>query len=51
MLILGSDSGKVVILEYNELKNRFEKTHEETFGKTGCRRITPGKSILIQANI
>jgi splicing factor 3B subunit 3 len=41
-LIIGSDSGKTVILEYDAVKNRFVKTHEETFGKTGCRRIVPG---------
>ena len=46
-LIIGSDSGKTVILEYDSLKNRFVKTHEETFGKTGCRRIVPGILHLI----
>lgn len=42
-VIIGSDSGRMVILEFDTHKNRFVKTHEETFGKTGCRRIVPGK--------
>jgi splicing factor 3B subunit 3 len=42
-VIIGSDSGRVVILEYNPTKNIFEKVHQETFGKSGCRRIVPGQ--------
>jgi len=42
-VIIGSDSGRIVILEYNPVKNRFEKVHQETFGKSGCRRIVPGQ--------
>jgi len=41
-IIIGSDSGKAVILEFDNHKKRFIKTHEEAFGKTGCRRILPG---------
>ena len=58
--VVASDSGRIVILEYDGTKNmpgplfasfafhlasetlsdlRFEKVHQETFGKTGCRRI------------
>ncbi|EGG17647.1 CPSF domain-containing protein [Cavenderia fasciculata] len=44
-LIVGSDSGRVVILEYNPSKNVFEKVHQETFGRSGCRRIVPGQYI------
>jgi len=40
---VGSDSGRVVILEYNPTKNILEKVHQETIGKTGCRRIVPGQ--------
>ena len=40
---MGSDSGRIVILEYNPTKNAFEKRHQETFGKSGCRRIVPGQ--------
>eukprot|EP01117_Protostelium_nocturnum_P009747 TRINITY_DN3484_c0_g1_i1.p1 TRINITY_DN3484_c0_g1~~TRINITY_DN3484_c0_g1_i1.p1 ORF type:complete len:1179 (-),score=412.47 TRINITY_DN3484_c0_g1_i1:140-3676(-) len=42
-VIVGSDSGRIVILEYNPAKNRFDKIHQETFGKSGCRRIIPGQ--------
>ncbi|GAM20196.1 hypothetical protein SAMD00019534_033710, partial [Acytostelium subglobosum LB1] len=42
-IIVGSDSGRVVILEYNPTRNRFDKVHQETFGRTGCRRIVPGQ--------
>ena len=42
-VIVGSDSGRITILEYNPSKNAMEKVHMETFGKSGCRRIVPGK--------
>jgi splicing factor 3B subunit 3 len=42
-IIVGSDSGKIAVLEYNAQKNTFDKVHMETFGKTGCRRIVPGQ--------
>eukprot|EP01119_Soliformovum_irregulare_P015210 TRINITY_DN424_c0_g1_i1.p1 TRINITY_DN424_c0_g1~~TRINITY_DN424_c0_g1_i1.p1 ORF type:complete len:1199 (+),score=332.07 TRINITY_DN424_c0_g1_i1:182-3778(+) len=42
-VIVGSDSGRIVILEYNPTKNTFDKIHQETFGKSGCRRIVPGQ--------
>ncbi|KAG0308305.1 Splicing factor 3B subunit 3 [Dissophora globulifera] len=42
-IVVGSDSGRIVILEYNPTKNVFEKVHQETFGKSGCRRIVPGQ--------
>ncbi|CAH1955904.1 unnamed protein product [Acanthoscelides obtectus] len=41
-VVVGSDSGRIVILEYIPQKNIFEKIHQETFGKSGCRRIVPG---------
>ncbi|KAK3816054.1 MAG: splicing factor 3B subunit 3 [Benniella sp.] len=40
-IVIGSDSGRIVILEYNPTKNVFEKAHQETFGKSGCRRTDP----------
>ena len=46
-LVIGSDSGKIVILEYIPAKNTFEKVHQETFGKSGCRRIVPGQYLAI----
>eukprot|EP01104_Vermistella_antarctica_P018274 TRINITY_DN670_c0_g1_i2.p1 TRINITY_DN670_c0_g1~~TRINITY_DN670_c0_g1_i2.p1 ORF type:complete len:1189 (-),score=349.07 TRINITY_DN670_c0_g1_i2:263-3829(-) len=42
-VIVGTDSGRISILEYNEAKSRFDSVHLETFGKTGCRRIVPGQ--------
>lgn len=42
-LAIGSESGRIVILEYLPEKNRFEKLHQETFGRSGCRRIVPGQ--------
>ncbi|KAK2157142.1 hypothetical protein NP493_1904g00008 [Ridgeia piscesae] len=46
-LVIGSDSGRIVILEYIPQKNIFEKVHQETFGKSGCRRIVPGQYLAI----
>ncbi|KAJ8329230.1 pre-mRNA-splicing factor rse1 [Batrachochytrium dendrobatidis] len=42
-LVVGSDSGRIVILEYNPAKNTFDKVHQETYGKTGARRVVPGQ--------
>ena len=42
-LAVGSDSGRIVILEYLPAKNCFSRIHQETFGKSGCRRIVPGQ--------
>eukprot|EP01116_Phalansterium_solitarium_P022015 TRINITY_DN7109_c0_g1_i1.p1 TRINITY_DN7109_c0_g1~~TRINITY_DN7109_c0_g1_i1.p1 ORF type:complete len:1188 (+),score=598.46 TRINITY_DN7109_c0_g1_i1:160-3723(+) len=42
-IVVGSDSGRIVILEYDPAVNRFKKVHQETFGKSGCRRIVPGQ--------
>ena len=36
--MVGSDSGRICILEYNAAKNSFDRVHIETFGKSGCRR-------------
>jgi len=42
-LVMASDSGRIVILEYDSEHQKFVKIHQETFGKTGCRRIVPGE--------
>ncbi|KAI9277669.1 CPSF A subunit region-domain-containing protein [Umbelopsis sp. AD052] len=42
-VIVGSDSGRITILEYNPIKNTFDKVHQETYGKSGLRRIVPGQ--------
>ncbi|KAG7031633.1 Spliceosome-associated protein [Cucurbita argyrosperma subsp. argyrosperma] len=46
-IVIGSDSGRIVILEYNKDKNVFDKIHQETFGKSGCRRIVPGQFLAV----
>ncbi|OIW12784.1 hypothetical protein TanjilG_24717 [Lupinus angustifolius] len=46
-IVVGSDSGRIVILDYNKEKNVFDKIHQETFGKSGCRRIVPGQYLAI----
>nr|CAD7454647.1 unnamed protein product [Timema tahoe] len=46
-IVVGSDSGRIVILEYIPAKNVLEKVHQETFGKSGCRRIVPGQHLAI----
>lgn len=46
-IVVGSDSGRIVILEYNVQKVCFERVHQETFGKTGCRRIVPGQYLAV----
>eukprot|EP00771_Trimastix_marina_P003755 gnl/Trimastix_PCT/513.p1 GENE.gnl/Trimastix_PCT/513~~gnl/Trimastix_PCT/513.p1 ORF type:complete len:1198 (+),score=474.09 gnl/Trimastix_PCT/513:94-3687(+) len=42
-LTIGSDSGRISVVEYDATKNQFVSVHLETFGKTGCRRIVPGQ--------
>mmetsp|Transcript_2281 Transcript_2281/g.5207 ORF Transcript_2281/g.5207 Transcript_2281/m.5207 type:complete len:1210 (+) Transcript_2281:84-3713(+) len=49
-IVVGSDSGRINVLQYDPKKNRFVKVHEETFGKSGCRRIVPGQYIASDPN-
>ncbi|CUS08309.1 unnamed protein product [Tuber aestivum] len=42
-VIVGSDSGRITILEYQPQVNRFHRLHLETFGKSGVRRVIPGQ--------
>ncbi len=46
-VIVGSDSGRIVILEYIKEQNYFRKIHQETYGKSGCRRIVPGQYLAV----
>lgn len=46
-LVIGSDSGKIVVVEVNAATNQFEERQNETYGKTGCRRITPGQYLAV----
>ncbi|KAF2085479.1 hypothetical protein K490DRAFT_46485 [Saccharata proteae CBS 121410] len=43
LIIVGSDSGRIAILEYLPKENRLNRTHLETFGKSGVRRVIPGE--------
>ena len=38
-----SDSGRIVILDYDPKTSSFTKVHQETYGKSGARRIVPGQ--------
>ncbi len=42
-VVIGSDSGKISIVEYDVQSNGWKLVHCETFGRTGCRRIVPGQ--------
>mmetsp|Transcript_5527 Transcript_5527/g.9416 ORF Transcript_5527/g.9416 Transcript_5527/m.9416 type:complete len:369 (-) Transcript_5527:2298-3404(-) len=44
--VVGSDSGRIVVLEFDPKLNQFVKLIQETFGKTGCRRIVPGEYLV-----
>ncbi|KAF2497192.1 putative nuclear mRNA splicing factor [Lophium mytilinum] len=45
-IIVSSDSGRVVALEYDHDKKKFEQIHLETFGKSGVRRVIPGQYLV-----
>ncbi|KAJ8122140.1 hypothetical protein ONZ43_g1589 [Nemania bipapillata] len=42
-IILGTDSGRIAIVEYIPQQNRFKQQKLETFGKSGVRRVIPGQ--------
>ncbi|CAO1633979.1 unnamed protein product [Parajaminaea phylloscopi] len=42
-LIIGSDSGRITIAELDAKANAFVVVHQETFGRSGSRRIVPGQ--------
>lgn len=42
-LIIGSDAGRITVAEYDAKANAFIVTHQETFGRSGARRIVPGQ--------
>lgn len=44
-IAIGSDSGRIVILQFSAQRRAFIKVHQETFGRSGCRRIVPGQYI------
>lgn len=46
-IIAGSDSGRIVILQYSSEKRAFVKVHQETFGRSGCRRAIAGEYLAV----
>lgn len=42
-MIAASDSGRIVVLEFDPALNAFTKLHQETYGKSGSRRVVPGQ--------
>ena len=46
-IVVGSDAGKIVILEYVPGKNAFVSVQQETFGRSGCRRTVPGQYLAM----
>ncbi|EPS33156.1 Pre-mRNA-splicing factor rse1 [Penicillium oxalicum] len=46
-IIIGSDSGRITIIEYVPSQNRFNRIHLETFGKSGVRRVVPGQYLAV----
>ncbi|KAI9675640.1 MAG: pre-mRNA-splicing factor rse1 [Caeruleum heppii] len=46
-IIIGSDSGRITIVEYIPAQNKFSRLHLETFGKSGIRRVIPGQYLAV----
>lgn len=42
-MIVGTDSGKISILEFDISRNDWKLLHCEVFGRSGCRRVVPGQ--------
>jgi splicing factor 3B subunit 3 len=42
-VVIGSDSGTISIVEYDNTGNCWKVVHCEVFGRTGCRRAIPGE--------
>lgn len=41
-LVVSSDSGRITMLTYDHEKQKFNRVHLETYGKSGIRRTIPG---------
>lgn len=46
-VLLGTESGKISVLEYKPDQKTFVKVHQETFGKSGVRRVVPGEFMAV----
>lgn len=47
LLVVGTDSGAFVLLNFLPEKRMLEKVHQEAFGKSGTRRIVPGQYLAV----
>ena len=45
--MLGTDSGRISILEYSPSLNQFTPVHQEPYGRSGLRRIVPGHFLSV----
>ncbi len=48
-IIVASDSGIIVVLDYDKDKNCFNQIHAEPYGKTGLRRLVPGQYLAVES--
>src|SRR5271169_3816763 len=46
-IVIGSDSGRIVTMEYLPDRNTLAQIHCETYGKSGVRRVVPGQYIAV----
>lgn len=46
-IIITSDSGRIAIVEFLPVQNKFSRLHLETFGKSGVRRVVPGQYLAV----
>ena len=46
-VVVGSDSGRLVILRFDAAAGAFAKVHQETFGRSGVRRAVPGEYVAV----
>jgi len=47
LIVVGSDSGRIVLLEFDDLTSQFNRIHSETYGKSGVRRVIPGQFLAV----
>lgn len=46
-LVVGSDAGGIVILEFDTARSLFVQVHWHAFGRTGARRVVPGQYVAV----
>lgn len=50
LLIITSDSGKIVVAEFDTTTNKFVPIVQEPHSKNGLRRVTPGEYLCVDPN-